>query len=256
MTMTLGNRHPPPAAHTRVFVLVPLAIGLAGLMVTGCSAVRAVEKAKNTVENNRAVIGDFTRKVQSGAAQSFEAIYQTTGTSPATVVYAVKRPKGILFRDTPSGASNLSNTFDVVANSTGEYACSPPAKGATQWTCERLPPGSVAQENDLFGFYTPSHWVAFLNEFSIAAGFAGDKVSSSNKTVNGFAMHCVDLQAPGVPGTSTICTTSQGILGYVKVATVSTSFAIKTYVANPPAALFQLPPGAKITTATVSSTTG
>ena len=41
-------------------------------------------------------------------------------------------------------------------------------------------------------------------------------------TVNGFSMSCVDLQASGVPGTSTICTTSQGILGYVKVASDAT----------------------------------
>ena len=37
-------------------------------------------------------------------------------------------------------------------------------------------------------------------------------------SLNGFDMNCVDLVAKGVPGTSTVCTTSQGILGYAKVA--------------------------------------
>jgi hypothetical protein len=65
--------------------------------------------------------------------------------------------------------------------------------------------------------------------------------------VNGFAMQCVDFQASGVPGTSTICTTAQGILGYVKVAADATSFEIKSYSSSPPSSLFEPPPGATIT---------
>jgi hypothetical protein len=66
-------------------------------------------------------------------------------------------------------------------------------------------------------------------------------------TVNGFNMDCVDFVAPGVKGTSTICSTSAGILGYVKVASVKTSFRLTSYTTSPSAALFALPPGAKIT---------
>jgi hypothetical protein len=60
-------------------------------------------------------------------------------------------------------------------------------------------------------------------------------------------MTCVDFRAAGIHGVSTICTTSRGILGYVKVAGDSTSFQITSYTTAPPAALFQLPHGAKIT---------
>ena len=67
-------------------------------------------------------------------------------------------------------------------------------------------------------------------------------------TVNGFAMNCVDLVAPGVAGTSTICTTAQGILGYVNVASDSVSFEIVKFSTSPPSSLFALPPGATITT--------
>ena len=82
------------------------------------------------------------------------------------------------------------------------------------------------------------------------AGLAGDKVTSSTMSLNGFDMNCVDLVAHGVPGTSTICSTSQGILGYVKVASDSTSFQITNYSSSPSASLFQLPPGATVTTPT------
>jgi hypothetical protein len=107
---------------------------------------------------------------------------------------------------------------------------------------------SAAAENQIFDLYTPNHWISFLKDFSLAAGIAGDKVTSSTMTVNGFAMQCVDFVTPGVTGTSTICTTAQGILGYVKVASDATSFEITNYSASPPASLFQLPPGAKVTT--------
>ena len=105
----------------------------------------------------------------------------------------------------------------------------------------------IRDRNKIFDFYTPSHWITFLRDFSLAAGFAGDKISSSSMSLNGFNMSCVDFVASGVPGKSTICTTSQGILGYVKVASDSTSFEIKTFSSSPSASQFQLPPGAKIT---------
>ena len=72
-------------------------------------------------------------------------------------------------------------------------------------------------------------------------------------TVNGFAMRCVDFQASGIPGTSTICTTEQGILGYVKVASDATSFEITNYSPSPTATLFELPAGATVTPVTAPS---
>ena len=81
----------------------------------------------------------------------------------------------------------------------------------------------------------------------MVAGLAGDKVTTSSMTVNGFAMKCVDFTVKGEKGTSTICTTAQNILGYVKVAANPTSFELKSYTATPPASAFQLPPGATVT---------
>jgi hypothetical protein len=122
-------------------------------------------------------------------------------------------------------------------------------------SCQRVKPAEKATENEIFSFYTPTHWVTFLQDFSIAAGFAGDKVTSSSMTVNGFAMSCVDFVASGVPGTSTICSTSAGILGYVKVASDATSFEITSYSTSPPASLFKLPAGATVTTVSTPPTT-
>jgi hypothetical protein len=132
------------------------------------------------------------------------------------------------------------------SNSTGEYSCIPTAAGPG-WNCQQLGKASSTVQNEVFGFYTPAHWEVFLRYFSLAAGFAGDKVHTSTMTVNGFSMQCVDFNAAGVQGTSTICTTAQGILGYVRVAASPASFEIKSYSTSPAASLFQLPPGAKVT---------
>jgi len=239
-----------------------LALTIGGLGLSGCSIVKAVKTIAHNIESNKATMDAFTSKMQSGEATPFEATYVTTGSSPASVVYAVQPPKSLAFKLTPSGSgAGNSAGVDIVVNSTGEYACTPPASGSgssSVWSCDKFPAADAASENKILDFYTPAHWVTFLRDFSLAAGFAGDKVTSSSKTVNGFSMNCVDFRAPGVPGTSTICTTSQGILGYVKVAADSTSFEIKTYSASPQSSLFQLPPGAKVTviTTTTSTTTG
>jgi hypothetical protein len=223
-----------------------VALVLAAFGLSGCSVVRAVDKVKHDVEGNKSTIDAFTSKIQSGESTTFEATYITTGSAPATIVYAVQPPKGLAFTDTPSGSDSTS--ADVIVNSSGEYSCTPPSGSTSTWSCQELGSASATVENQIFDIYTPSHWVGFLRDFSLAAGLAGDKVTSSSMTVNGFSMQCVDFVAPGVAGTSTICSTAQGILGYVKVASDATSFEIKSYSGSPPASLFQLPPGAKVTT--------
>jgi hypothetical protein len=227
-----------------------LVLAVVCLAVGGCSVVKAVKTAAHRLEGNKATVDAFTGKLQAGEATAFEATYVTSGSSPATVVYADKPPKDLLFSDT---GANGSTSLDVIANASGEYSCSSSAAGSTP-SCEKLDAAGVSANNQLLDLYTPAHWISFLKGGSLVAGLAGDRVSSSTMTVNGFDMQCVDLVAPGVPGTSTICSTSQGILGYVKVASVSTSFTIKSYSASPSDSLFQLPPGAKVTTLTTPTT--
>jgi hypothetical protein len=201
------------------------------------------------IRGNKATIDTFSAKLQSGAATPFEVTYVTTGAAPATIVYAVQPPTGVAFDETPSGGSGDTTPVHLVVNASGEFACTQSGSSA-QWGCQKLGTADATNENKIFDFYTPSHWVNFLKEFSLAAGLAGDKVTSSTMTVNGFAMNCVDFVATGEPGTSTICTTAAGILGYVKVATDSTSFEIQSFSVSPAASLFALPPGATVTTVT------
>jgi len=250
-------------SHRRTAVIVAGALMLSCLGFSGCGIVKAARKVVHTVEGNKSTMDAFTNKIKSGEATTFEATYVTTGGSPATIVYAVAPPQGLLFKDTPSAtisnSSGGNSNVDIVVNPSGEYLCTPPStsgsgSGST-WSCEKLPKASAADYNNILDFYTPAHWVKFLDGFALAAGFAGDKVSSSTMTVNGFAMTCVDLVAPGITGTSKICTTAQNILGYVKVAQDATSFEITKYSSSPSASLFQLPPGATITTIPTSTTT-
>ncbi len=41
----------------------------------------------------------------------------------------------------------------------------PGSTGTQRWTCQKLGKASAAVQNKIFGFYTPSHWVAFLRTF-------------------------------------------------------------------------------------------
>jgi hypothetical protein len=254
MTPTIPGAVAAVSGRRRMTAIAAAGLMLTGFSLTGCGVVHAIKKVAASVESNKATIDQFTSTMKSSEATPFEATYVTTGSTPTTVVYAVQPPKALAFKDTPTGGSDATANVDVVVNSTGEYACTPPSSGSgSAWSCEKLAKQKAAVQNKIFDFYTPAHWVTFLRDFALAAGFAGDKVSSSNMTVNGFSMHCVDFVAAGVAGKSTICTTAQGILGYVKVASESTSFQIKSYSTSPSASVFQLPAGAKITTAQTGS---
>jgi hypothetical protein len=230
---------------------------LAGAVaLSGCSAVNKADKAvkaghalEKSVRGNRATIDSFTANLKSAQSSPFVATYKTSGASPATVVYAVKPPSDVAFSTTPTGAGSSSGRVDIISNAQGEYFCTMGSPSAPQ--CEKTTKQGAASENGLLDFYTPTHWVNFLKGFSLAAGFAGDKVTTSTMNRNGFAMPCVDFHAAGEPGRSTICTAKQGILGYVKVAGDNTSFELVNYSSSPSASLFALPPGAKVTTVTI-----
>jgi hypothetical protein len=231
----------------RKSALASAAVTVAAFGFSACSTIGRVTDAVHDIRGNNATINAFSTTLQSGGATTFEATYVTTGSAPATIVYAVQPPKGVAFDDTPTGGTGDTTPVHIVVDSSGEFACSQGGSGA-QWSCEKLGTADAGTENKIFDFYTPSHWVSFLREFALAAGLAGDRVSSSTMTVNGFTMKCVDLVAPGVAGTSTICTTAQGILGYVNVASDAVSFEITKFSTAPPSSLFALPPGATVTT--------
>jgi hypothetical protein len=225
------------------FVVALVAIGA---LTTGCSTVSKIKQDVHTVENNKSTVDSFTQNLQSNKDTPFEATYTTTGSAPATIVYAVDPSAGgLAFHETQTGST--ASNVQIIVNSSGEYVCNQSGAGAA-WSCRKLGTADAAGENKIFDLYTPSHWISFLKGVSLVAGLSGDKVTTSTKSLNGFDMNCIDLVAKGVAGTSTICSTSQGILGYVSVASDSTSFQITNFTSSPSPTLFQLPPGATVTT--------
>lgn len=242
----------PIAGWRRAAAGIAVALVTAGALA-GCGIARTVQKVADTVHANKATIDEFTGKLKSGQPSQFEVTYVTTGSSPSKIVYAVKQPDLLAFTDSQTGSGAALSNASVIINSSGAYGCTQAGSGSG-WTCDKLPKTGSASDSKVLGLYTPAHWVAFLQDFSLAAGFAGDKISTSSITVNGFAMQCVDFVASGVAGTSKICTTAQHLLGYVRVASESTSFEITSYSGSPGSALFKLPAGAKITAAHGGST--
>jgi hypothetical protein len=225
----------------RACAAAAVALVIAGL--SGCAVINKVSHISHDVQRNRAIVNGFTQGLKNAKATPFEATYVTTGNSPVTVTYAVRPPHDISFQETGRGSGN--SDIDLINNSSGGYSCTK-ASGASQWQCRGLGKTKAVAQNALVGIYTPSHWVGFLSGFSVVAGLAGDKVSTSSMSVNGFSLSCLDFVAKGTKGTSKICTTSQNILGYVKVASQPTSFEIKSYTASPAASAFEVPAGAQI----------
>ena len=235
-------------SHHRRSGMFVIALALGGVLATGCSVVNKVKHEIHNVEGNKATVDSFTQHLQAGTTMPFEATYVTSGGAPATVVYAVDPASGgLAIHETPTAAN--ASSVQLIVNSSGDYACNQIGP-AGPWSCQKLSGADAAAQQKLFDLYTPSHWISFLKGASLVAGLAGDKVTTSTMSLNGFDMNCVDLVATGVPGTSTVCSTSQGILGYAKVAQDSTSFAITDYSPSPAASLFQLPAGATVTTPT------
>lgn len=220
---------------------------LAVSAMTGCSVVRAVNNVARAVSANRAVIQAFANQLKSGKAVPFQATYVTTGNSPTTVIYAVQPPKEAAFKEIAgNNASSGTPTVDLISNAAGEFSCSTTSgTGTSGWQCTKLGKANANAQNQIVDFYTPSHWITFLEVLSVGAGLAGDKVTTSTMSVNGISLTCVDFNTHG-QGRSTICSTSAGILGYVKVAGQATSFEIKSYSTSPAPSDFQLPAGAKI----------
>src|SRR5215472_3661358 len=165
------------------------ALLIAGL--TGCGVVQKINNISHAVNANRAAVKAFTQGLKSGEATPFAATYVTTGGSPAKVTYAVQPPTDVAFAETAPGSGTAN--LDLVSNSSGEFSCTS-ATASSGWSCQKLGKAEAVAQNQIVNFYTPSHWVTFLEAFSIAAGVAGDKVTTSSMTVNGFSMHCVDFK--------------------------------------------------------------
>jgi hypothetical protein len=235
----------------RAGVLAVAVTVMVGAAATGCSVVNAAKKVAGAVQANKAIIDQFNGNLRSGQPTQFEATYTTTGSTASTITYAVQPPNDLAIAASGGSGAAAADTRFVV-NSAGQFSCARATVGG--WACTKQHANGTGGAQQILAIYTPAHWVTFLQDFSLAAGFAGDKVTRSTITVNGFSMQCVDFTAAGVAGTSKICTTAQHLLGYLQVASQPIGFQITKYSATPDPALFQLPAGAKITSSSASAT--
>jgi hypothetical protein len=239
--------------HGRRRAAVAAAALAAGLGLTGChlgtvnltGASRAVGRAERQAKANKATVSNFTAALKTGAPSTFEVTYVTTGPAPTRVVYAVAPPDDLAFSETPVATPGRAQV-QLVSNSSGEYSCQSGVGSAV--TCSKLGKLDAAGRNAIIDVYTPQHWVSLLDGFSLAASFVGGKVSLSTMTVNGFALHCINVKTTSSSQLNTICTTPQNLLGYAKLAGSTTAFEIKSYSVSPSPGLFTLPRGATVTT--------
>jgi hypothetical protein len=141
-----------------------------------------------------------------------------------------------------------------VVNGSGEFLCIQRGTGQARWTCQQLSQASAAAENKTFAIYTAAHWAAYLKTVALAAGtevtMPAMPAAGSGMTSEGARdaqANCISFRAAGATGFSVICATAPGVLGSVVPCTGPTSFLLQSYNPAPPASLFQLPPGAKVT---------
>lgn len=241
---------------------------MVGVAISGCSVVKAIHNAIKATES----LKNLNSQLQKSETATFEVTYQTTGSSPSTIIVAQQPPHNYL---TAVPASAGSGAFEYVANANGSYACSQSststsgagstggsgssgtattARAGAGWTCERFAAGQASTYNAIGQIYTGAYWYTILAAVSTAAAFVGDNVKSSTMSVNGFNLQCTSITAKNTgstgsssPQVGTWCTTSQGILGYVSASGSSSAFEIKSYTTTPSSSLFQLPAGAKVT---------
>jgi len=227
------------------------AILLTGICLAGCTGVTAAKKltpaaasgsatAGRALPSGKALVDSFAARLQSGAGTPFEADYFTAGRASTRIVYAVRPPGELLFKVTPLGKGKPRT--QIVVNQSGEYRCVQRGTGHVRWTCRQLSKASAAVQHKAFDVYTAAHWAAFLKTFVPAAGA---KVTTFTTSLNVAGLHCLDFSPPGTSGVDVICAAAPGVLGLVTFHV--TSFMIESLDSSPPASLFQLPPGAKVT---------
>jgi hypothetical protein len=211
---------------------------LSGLVAAGCGGGSTAPKPIHHHESTRAVIAAFVATLEAGKSSSYAATYSTGGTARGTAVYAVGPAREISFTDTPSAGSP---PYRILLNRSGKRVCSRSTNHLGSWSCQALSGGAVTVKARLFGYYSASHWVTFLRDFSLAASLPGDQATTSTRTVHGFDVECIELRAVGVPGTSTLCSTKNGVPAYVNIATNPDTFAIEHLDRSPAASLFSTP---------------
>jgi len=236
------------------------ALAAAVLLLVGCTAGHPVTKISHPAAGNhllvrtpvpagKGTVRAFIAKLQAHAAAPFEAKYLFGADKvPAVIVYAI-RPPDVLFSESPMDV-NAPRTR-IVVNGSGEFRCIQRGTGQAQWTCRQLSKAGAAAQNKNFAVYTAAYWATYLKKVARAATkitrftMRPDAPPTIVKRARAGGMDCIGFRA-GSSGISTICAAAPGILGSV-ILCRGPGFPMEWYSTSPPASLFQLPPGAKVT---------
>ncbi len=138
---------------------------------------------------------------------------------PDQVTYAVQPPKDVAFSQTATGARGTGN-LNLISN--GRRVRVQPASASSGWTCQKLNQVEAIAQNQLVGS-TPRRTGSRSSDLLLRRRRRrrqGDDLQHDRQRL---PMKCLDSRAKGIKGISTICTTKQNILGYVKVAGEATS---------------------------------
>jgi len=142
---------------------------LSSLGTSGCALDKAIRRASRTSRATGRSSTSSPPAIKTGGTTPFghlphqgqaQADDQVRGPAPGDV-----RVSGA---DIGDGAG-----VDLIANSSGEYSCSPPAAGG-RWSWPEAGRASAAVRNQI-STSTAGALVAFLKGFSLAAGFAGTR---------------------------------------------------------------------------------
>lgn len=242
------------------------AVLLGGLALAGCAAGHPVTKISHPVAGNHLVastpvaagkgtVGAFIARLQAAAATPFEAKYLSGGRVLTVIFYAVRPPDGLLFSESPIVPNG--RRIELVKNSSGEYRCTRRGTGQAQWTCQQLTEAGVTAQNKNFASYTAAYWATYLKKVALAARTKAttfttftmppDAPPTIGKRDRAGPMNCIGFRTAGF-GISTVCAPAPGILGSVLLCQGSVTAPMEWYTTSPPASLFQLPPGAKVST--------
>lgn len=226
--------------------------GLAALLASsavlaGCGNLAkvngALTRTSHQISANQATVKRVAGTLLAGAKRAFVVTYVTTGGEPLTVTYAARGTRTRSFQITPKAGPPTH----LIVNRHGEYSCAPAVRRGAAPTCQKLNRLQSLLPNQQLALYTPAHWAQFLEDYTLTATYTSERMSKSVRTVNGFSLHCVNFTQTSAAGTSTICATRQGQLGYAKLAGSTTAFEIQSYSGSPSPSLFGLPAGSKVT---------
>jgi hypothetical protein len=95
--------------------LIALSFGLAS-----CSAVSKITTAVHDLTTGNAALNALTSKIKAGESLTYDATYETTGSSPSTIEIAAQPPSDFAYI---SPASNGSGASEIIESSAGSFSC-------------------------------------------------------------------------------------------------------------------------------------